>query len=182
MWRILQHDEGDDFVLATNETHTIRELSSIAFGRVDLDWKKYVKHDERYERPAEVDLLIGDPTKAKKILDWEPKVRFRELVEIMVACRYETASKPTVQSISGRCRDDSLGAEIAPRRDLRLFRLVSYFAGSSAGNADGRERIQYSARGGGSLRRGKISAEDQISQSHSWRNALTNLGGSEIVR
>ena len=54
MWRILQHDEGDDFVLATNETHTIREFLDIAFGRVDLDWKRYVKHDERYERPAEV--------------------------------------------------------------------------------------------------------------------------------
>ena len=60
MWRILQHDEADDFVLATNETHTVREFVEIAFGHVDLDWKEYVKHDERYERPAEVDLLIGD--------------------------------------------------------------------------------------------------------------------------
>ena len=66
MWRILQHEEGDDFVLATNETHTIRELLDVAFGRVDLDWKRYVKHDERYERPAEVDLLIGDPRKRRR--------------------------------------------------------------------------------------------------------------------
>jgi GDPmannose 4,6-dehydratase len=102
MWRILQHDAGDDFVLATNETHTIRELLGIAFGRANLDWKKYVKHDERYERPAEVDLLIGDPTKAKRILDWEPKVRFRELVEIMVDADMELLAKPTVQKQLGQ--------------------------------------------------------------------------------
>ena len=102
MWRILQHEEGDDFVLATNEAHTIRELLDVAFGRADLDWKKYVKHDERYERPAEVDLLIGDPTKAKKILDWEPKVRFRELVEIMVDADMELLAKPTAQKQLGQ--------------------------------------------------------------------------------
>ncbi|HEY3663155.1 MAG TPA: GDP-mannose 4,6-dehydratase [Chthoniobacterales bacterium] len=102
MWRILQHDEGDDFVLATNETHTIREFLDIAFGRVDLDWKKYVKHDGRYERPAEVDLLIGNPAKAKKLLDWEPKVRFRELVEIMVDADMELLAKPTVQKHLGQ--------------------------------------------------------------------------------
>ena len=84
MWRMLQTDEGDDFVLATNETHTVREFVEHAFGHVNLDWKDYVKFDARYERPAEVDLLIGDPAKAKKVLDWEPKVRFAELVRIMV--------------------------------------------------------------------------------------------------
>ena len=102
MWRILQHDEGDDFVLATNETHTIREFLDIAFGRVDLDWKKYVKHDGRYERPAEVDLLIGDPAKAKRILDWEPRVRFRELVEIMVDADLTLLARPTVQKHLGQ--------------------------------------------------------------------------------
>jgi GDPmannose 4,6-dehydratase len=85
MWRIVQESAGgDDFVLATNETHTVREFVETAFARVDLDWKEYVKHDDRYERPAEVDLLIGDASKAKKVLDWEPKVRFQELVQIMV--------------------------------------------------------------------------------------------------
>ncbi len=84
MWRMLQHESGDDFVLATNETHTVREFCETAFAHVDLDWKEFVKHDDRYERPAEVDLLIGNPAKAKKILDWEPKVRFEELVRIMV--------------------------------------------------------------------------------------------------
>ncbi len=84
MWRMLQVDEPDDFVLATNETHTVKEFVQEAFQHVGLDWEKHVKYDVRYERPAEVDLLIGDPAKAKKVLGWEPKVRFAELVRIMV--------------------------------------------------------------------------------------------------
>src|SRR5213595_1376993 len=84
MWRIVQEDAGDDFVLATNETHTVQEFVEAAFARVDLDWKEYVKHDDRCGRPAEVDLLISDASKARKILDWQPKVRFLELVQIMV--------------------------------------------------------------------------------------------------
>jgi GDPmannose 4,6-dehydratase len=84
MWRMLQADEPDDFVLATNETHTVKEFVQVAFDHVGLDWEKHVKYDARYERPAEVDLLIGDPAKAKKKLGWEPKVRFKELVRIMV--------------------------------------------------------------------------------------------------
>jgi GDPmannose 4,6-dehydratase len=84
MWHILQQDSGDDFVIATGEAHTVREFAEAAFAHVNLDWKKYVKHDPRYERPAEVDILTGDSSKAKKILGWEPKVRFHELVKIMV--------------------------------------------------------------------------------------------------
>ncbi len=84
MWRILQADQPDDFVLATNETHTVKEFVQEAFGHVGLEWEKYIKYDARYERPAEVDLLIGDPAKAKHQLGWEPKVRFKELVQIMV--------------------------------------------------------------------------------------------------
>ncbi len=84
MWLILQQDRPDDYVLATNETHSVREFVELAFERVGLDWKEYVKHDARYERPAEVDLLIGDASKAKKLLNWEPQVRFEELVRIMV--------------------------------------------------------------------------------------------------
>jgi GDPmannose 4,6-dehydratase len=84
MWRMLQADQPDDYVLATNETHTVKEFVEEAFGHVGLDWQKFVKYDARYERPAEVDLLIGDPAKAKKQLGWEPKVRFKELVQIMV--------------------------------------------------------------------------------------------------
>jgi GDPmannose 4,6-dehydratase len=84
MWRILQQDEPDDYVLATNETHTVREFVELAFAHVGLDWKEHVRYDKRYERPAEVDLLIGNPAKAKEKLGWEPKVRFEELVQIMV--------------------------------------------------------------------------------------------------
>jgi GDPmannose 4,6-dehydratase len=84
MWLMLQQDRPDDYILATNETHSVREFVQLAFERVGLDWKEFVKHDQRYERPAEVDLLIGDATKAKKMLNWEPLVKFEELVRIMV--------------------------------------------------------------------------------------------------
>ena len=102
MWRILQHGEGDDFVLATGETHTVREFVETAFSHVDLDWKEFVKHDPRYKRPAEVDLLIGDPSKAKKILGWEPKVRFHELVRIMVNADMELLSRETPRKHLGQ--------------------------------------------------------------------------------
>lgn len=84
MWLMLQQDQPDDYVIATGETHTVREFLQVAFGRAGLDWEKYVELDPRYLRPTEVDLLIGDPSKAKKQLNWAPKVGFRQLVEIMV--------------------------------------------------------------------------------------------------
>jgi GDPmannose 4,6-dehydratase len=84
MWLMLQQDQPDDYVMATNETHTVKEFLEHAFGHVGLDWEEFVKYDQKYDRPAEVDLLIGDPAKAKKQLGWEPKVHFRELVKIMV--------------------------------------------------------------------------------------------------
>src|ERR1700722_12798278 len=84
MWRMLQADNPDDYVLATNETHTVKEFVEKAFAHVDLDWREFVRYDKRYERPAEVDLLIGNPAKVTKCLGWEPKVRFEELVQIMV--------------------------------------------------------------------------------------------------
>jgi GDPmannose 4,6-dehydratase len=84
MWRMLQQPESDDYVLATNETHTVQELCEVAFGHAGLDWKEHVKFDARYERPAEVELLIGDPAKAKAKLGWEPKTKFKELTELMV--------------------------------------------------------------------------------------------------
>jgi GDPmannose 4,6-dehydratase len=102
MWRMLQHDTGDDFVVATGETHTVREFAEAAFAHVDLDWKKFVKHDPRYERPAEVDLLIGDSAKAKKILGWEPKVRFKDLVRIMVDADMELLSRETPRKRLGK--------------------------------------------------------------------------------
>ncbi len=102
MWRIVQHDEPEDFVLATNENHTVREFVEAAFARADLDWKEYVKHDDRYERPAEVEQLIGNPAKAKRVLDWEPKVRFEELVQIMVDADLEALSRRAAQEHLGR--------------------------------------------------------------------------------
>lgn len=84
MWLMLQQDRPDDYVIATNETHTVKEFVELAFARADLDWQKYVKIDERFMRPAEVDLLIGNPAKAKKDLGWEPKTSFKQLVHMMV--------------------------------------------------------------------------------------------------
>jgi GDPmannose 4,6-dehydratase len=84
MWLMVQQDQGDDYVVATGETHSVREFLEMAFGYANLDWREYVKIDPRYYRPAEVDLLIGDSAKAKRILGWQSKTTFKELVEIMV--------------------------------------------------------------------------------------------------
>jgi GDPmannose 4,6-dehydratase len=83
MWLMLQQDTPDDYVIATGETHTIREFLDIAAAYLDLDWKAVVTQDPRHFRPAEVDLLLGDPSKAKRVLGWEPKVTFRGLVHMM---------------------------------------------------------------------------------------------------
>ncbi len=84
MWLMLQAEKPDDYVIATGETHSIRDLLDIAFGRLGIDWKKHVEIDPRYFRPAEVDLLQGDASKARKALGWKPKVGFKALVEMMV--------------------------------------------------------------------------------------------------
>ena len=84
MWLMLQQDQPDDYVIATGETHTIREFCEAAFGHVGLDWQKYVEFDKRYMRPSEVDILIGDAAKAKRILGWEPKTKFKQLAQLMV--------------------------------------------------------------------------------------------------
>jgi GDPmannose 4,6-dehydratase len=84
MWRMMQLDEPDDFVVATGETHTVREFVQTAFEYVDLDWRKWVEIDPRYFRPTEVDLLQGDASKARRVFGWEPKVKFEQLVKLMV--------------------------------------------------------------------------------------------------
>ena len=84
MWLMLQQDQSDSFVIGTGETHSVREFCEIAFGHADLDYKEYVVKDERFYRPAEVDLLISDPSKAQSVLGWEPVVGFKELVTVMV--------------------------------------------------------------------------------------------------
>ena len=84
MWRMLQRDEPDDYVVATGEAATVRQFVEVAFGHADLDWTRYVRYDPKYERPTEVDALIGDAGKARDLLDWEPKVRVADLAGIMV--------------------------------------------------------------------------------------------------
>jgi len=93
MWRILQHDGPDDFVLATGEMHSVKEFLEAAFAEVGLEWEKYVDYDARYMRPTEVDQLLGDSAKARKLLGWEPKVKFRELVKMMVEADLKLAEK-----------------------------------------------------------------------------------------
>jgi GDPmannose 4,6-dehydratase len=93
MWRILQQDAPDDYVLATGETHTVQEFVEEAFARVDLDWQQYVVIDPRFVRPAEVELLLGDPAKAKRVLGWEPTVTFKGLVDMMVDADMERVAR-----------------------------------------------------------------------------------------
>ena len=84
MWLMLQQDKPDDYVIGSGETHSVQEFVEAAFSSVDLNYKDYVKQDERFMRPAEVDLLMGDTTKAQKLLKWETKTSFKDLVKIMV--------------------------------------------------------------------------------------------------
>ncbi len=93
MWRMLQQPEGDDYVLATNETHSVREFCEVAFAHVGLNWQDFVKYDARYERPAEVDLLIGDATKAKTKLGWVPQTTFEGLTKLMVDADLEAVKR-----------------------------------------------------------------------------------------
>ncbi|MFT7622328.1 MAG: GDPmannose 4,6-dehydratase, partial [Myxococcota bacterium] len=93
MWRMLQTDEPDDFVIATGETHTVREFVQKSFAHLGMDWEPYVEIDPRYFRPTEVELLLGDPTKAKEKLGWEATTSFDELVRIMAQHDFEAIKK-----------------------------------------------------------------------------------------
>ncbi len=95
MWLMLQQDKADDFVISTEETHTVKEWVKTTFKCLDLDWEKYVKLDPPFLRPAEVDLLVGDSSKAEKVLGWKPKVNFTKLVEIMVKSDYDYLKSKT---------------------------------------------------------------------------------------
>jgi len=102
MWRMLQQDHPEDYVIATNETHSVRDFCREAFALLDMDWEEYVQHDTRYTRPSEVDLLQGDYAKAKRELDWQPKTTFRDLVRMMVEsdlklARRELAAEQSVE-------------------------------------------------------------------------------------
>ena len=102
MWRILQHDRPDDFVLATGEMHSVKEFCEEAFGLLGLDWEKYVEHDTRYDRPSEVEQLLGDPTKAREQLGWTPKVTFKQLVKMMVESDLAVARQDAAAAKEGR--------------------------------------------------------------------------------
>ena len=95
MWKMLQHDQADDFAIGTGESHSVREFLDEAFGYVDLDWTEYVRIDPRYYRPNEVDYLLADPRKAQRELGWEPRVFFKDLVRIMVDADLELAGLPS---------------------------------------------------------------------------------------
>jgi len=93
MWLMLQQEKPDDFVIATGETHSVREFAEMVFSKLNLDYKKYVEIDKRYFRPTEVDALLGDSTKARKILGWQPRISFEQLVDMMIASDMEMAQK-----------------------------------------------------------------------------------------
>ena len=96
MWLMLQQEEPDDYVIATGQTHSVRELLEIVFDRLELDWQEHVETDPRYYRPAEVDLLLGDATKARRVLGWQPTVDFGQLVAMMVDADWELAKEERV--------------------------------------------------------------------------------------
>ncbi|HUG91019.1 MAG TPA: GDP-mannose 4,6-dehydratase [Planctomycetaceae bacterium] len=101
MWRMLEHDEPDDFVVATGQTHSVREFLDEVFAALDLDWHDYVETDEKLFRPSEVDVLCGDASKARRVLGWEPKVSFRELARMMTEHDLELARRETLWSSPG---------------------------------------------------------------------------------
>ena len=104
MWLMLQQSEPDDYVIATGTTHSINELLDVAFEYVGLDWKKYVEIDPKLVRPAEVDYLCGDASKARRVLGWTPKVNFRQVVEMMVEADLNALNNSAAQRtvIAGR--------------------------------------------------------------------------------
>ena len=109
MWLMLQQDEPDDYVVATGERHSVRDLCGEAFGFLDLDWEEYVEIDPRYFRPAEVDLLQGDASKARESLGWEPKVGFAELVNMMVESDFELAQRERTLVDAGLLKSEWIG-------------------------------------------------------------------------
>jgi GDPmannose 4,6-dehydratase len=106
MWLMLQQDQPDDYVVATGEAHSVREFLALAFGYVNLDWQKYVEFDQRYLRPAEVDLLLGDPSKSKQQLGWQPSVSFEQLVALMVEADLQVFAQPAAPENSFDGRQD----------------------------------------------------------------------------
>jgi GDPmannose 4,6-dehydratase len=106
MWLMLQQDKPDDFVVATGETHSVKEFMERVFSKLDMDYKKYVAIDKRYFRPTEVDALLGDASKAKKVLGWRPKVSFDMLIDMMIKADMEMAKKEKTLVDAGFCANN----------------------------------------------------------------------------
>jgi GDPmannose 4,6-dehydratase len=111
MWRMLQAERPGDYVVATGESHSVRELLEVAFGHLGLEWQKYVDVDPRYFRPSEVDHLCGDSSRARKALEWEPKVLFRDLVRMMVNHDLELAGQEKTLRDAGHAPSGRGGLE-----------------------------------------------------------------------
>jgi GDPmannose 4,6-dehydratase len=109
MWLMLQQEEPGDYVISTGETNSIRDFLDLAFGRLELDWHKYVEVDRRYLRPAEVDMLLGDPSKARRVLNWQPRVSFQELVAMMVDADWKLAKEEKILVSSGLRANGNIG-------------------------------------------------------------------------
>lgn len=107
MWLMLQQEKPDDFVIATGETHSVREFAEKVFAKLGLDYNKYVMVDQRYFRPTEVDVLLGDSAKAKKILGWQPKISFENLIDMMIAADLELAKKEKTLAEAGFARNNT---------------------------------------------------------------------------
>jgi GDPmannose 4,6-dehydratase len=101
MWMMLQQDQPDDYVLATGETHSVSEFLDEVFGFLDLDWHQHVEIDARYYRPTEVNLLLGDSSKARRVLSWAPRVSFKELVKMMIQAEQENLTRQGITSKKG---------------------------------------------------------------------------------
>jgi GDPmannose 4,6-dehydratase len=116
MWRMLQQEKPDDYVIATGETHSVREFLEVVFDCLSLDWTKHVQVDPRYFRPAEVDLLLGDSSKARRQLGWEPRVNFASLAKMMVEADWKIAKREKLLAEHGKIDDnhDSLNVTMQP--------------------------------------------------------------------
>ena len=168
MWLMLQQDQADDYVIATGVSHSVRELVEIAFGHAGLDWQKYVRIDPAFLRPAEVDHLIGDASKAKRVLGWEPKVDFEQLIEMMVDADLERLSaQPRLQ---GRPTIASDGVTVNLKEKIR--------DAAGAGSASSASATSV-CRWPWSLRRPGSTSPDSTSTSR--RSTEINAGRSYIL-
>jgi GDPmannose 4,6-dehydratase len=122
MWLMLQQDKADDYVIATNETHSVREFLEVAFSHAGLDWREHVEIDPRYKRPAEVDLLMGDYSKAKNQLGWEPRTRFQQLAQLMVDADLEAIRRARQGEI--RTNGEELASQWFEERESEVHELA----------------------------------------------------------